>query len=65
MKVKSLLHSIYGKGKTQLIQDRIRAMLNQLHCCCLLFIFKSNSKAHEIFFFFFWDNGLLHSIIQA
>lgn len=61
MKVKSLLHSICGKGKTELVQDQIRVMLNQPHCWGILDISKSNSKAQKKFFFF-WDNGLLGNI---
>lgn len=51
MKVKSLLHSICGKGKTELVQDQIRVMLNQPHYWGILDISKSNSKAQKNFSF--------------
>lgn len=49
MKVKLLLHSICGKGKTKLIQDQSRAMLNQPHSWSILDISKSNSKTQNNF----------------
>lgn len=41
MEMKSLLHSIYGKGKTKLIQDQVRAVLNKLHYWCILGILRA------------------------
>lgn len=49
MKVKSLFHSLCGKGKTKLLQDQIGAMLNQPHCWGILDISKSNSKTQNNF----------------
>lgn len=49
MKVKSLLHSIRGKDKTRLVQDQIRAVLNQPHGWGILAISKSNSKTQNNF----------------
>lgn len=49
MKVKSLFHSISGREKTKLIQDQIRATLNQPRCWGVLDISKSNSKTQNNF----------------